>query len=88
MGKRMNPEFTKIHVEPKTHNISVTFRWHDGSEKIMSKDDLRFRLGNCAQVNESEDAYQLAILNIEKVEAFLGMRSEFAKTLISLRNSI
>ena len=43
----MNPEFTKIHVEPKTHEISVTFRWHDGSEKILSRDDLRFRLGNC-----------------------------------------
>jgi len=84
----MNPEFTKIHVEPKTHEISVTFRWHDGSEKILSRDDLRFRLGNCAQVNESEDAYQLAIQNIAKVEAFLGMRAEFAKTIISLRNSI
>ena len=41
-----------------------------------------------AQVNESEDAYQLAIQNIAKVEAFLGMRAEFAKTIISLRNSI
>ena len=49
----MNPEFTKIHVEPKTHKISVTFKWNDGSEKILSHDDLRYRLGNCSEVNES-----------------------------------
>ena len=71
----MNPEFTKIHVEPKTHKISVTFKWNDGSEKILSHDDLRYRLGNCSEVNESEDAYQLAIKNVEKVQAFLGLRT-------------
>ena len=59
----------------KTHKISVTFKWNDGSEKILSHDDLRYRLGNCSEVNESEDAYQLAIQNVEKVQAFLGLRT-------------
>ena len=84
----MNPEFTKIHVDRKTHEVNVTLKWHDGNEKVYSSEDLRYRLGNCAEVNESEDAYQLAILNIAKVEAFLGMRTKFAKALISLQNTI
>jgi|TARA_Y100000296_G_scaffold85889_1_gene123919 hypothetical protein len=84
----MNPEFTRIHVDRKTHEVSVTLKWHDGSEKVYSSEDLRYRLGNCAEVNEDQDAYQLAILNIKKIEAFLDMRSQFAKTLISLQNSI
>ena len=83
----MNPEFTKISVEPKTHKISVTLKWHDGSEKILSQDDLRYRLGNCSNVNENEDAYQLALQNIAMVEAFLDNRTAFGKWLVSLNKS-
>ena len=81
----MNPEFTKIHVDRKTHEVNVTLKWHDGNEKVYSSEDLRYRLGNCAEVNESEDAYQMAIQNIAHVEAFLDSRSAFAKALVSLR---
>jgi hypothetical protein len=88
MGEnKMNPEFTKISVEPKTHKINVTLRWHDGSEKILSQDDLRYRLGNCSQVNENQDAYQLALQNIAMVEAFLDNRTAFGKWLVSLNKS-
>ena len=86
-GNKMNPEFTKIRVEPKTHKISVTLKWHDGSEKILSQDDLRYRLGNCSQVNENQDAYQLALQNIAMVEAFLDNRTAFGKWLVSLNKS-
>jgi len=81
----MNPEFTKIHVDRKTHKVSATLKWHDGSEKVYTSEDLRYRLGNCAEVNESEDAYQMAIQNIANVEAFIEHRSAFAKALVSLR---
>ena len=83
----MNPEFTKIRVEPKTNKISVKLKWHDGSEKILSQDDLRYRLGNCSQVNENQDAYQLALQNIAMVEAFLDNRTAFGKWLVSLNKS-
>jgi len=80
----MNPKFTKIHVDQKTHEVKATLEWYDGSEKIFSLEDLRYRLGNCSEVNESEDAYQHAIQNIAKVEAFLYSRSEYGRYLVSL----
>ena len=79
----MNPEFARIKVEPKTQIVRATLRWNDGSEKVFSKDDLRYRLGNCSEVQENEDAYQLAIESIARVEALLEARSEFGKYIIS-----
>ena len=80
----MNPKFTKIHVDQKNHEVKATLEWYDGSEKVYSLEDLRYRLGNCSELNENEDAYQLAIQNIAKVEAFLYSKSEYGKWLISL----
>ena len=86
----MNPEFTKIHVDLKTNEVRATLKWQDGSEKKYSLDDLRYRLGNCSEVNEQEDAYQFAIQNIAKAEAFLNFRSKYGRYLISIpfRNAI
>ena len=83
----MNPEFTRIHVDKETHIVRATLKWNDGSEKVFSLDDLRYRLGNCSQVNENENAYQLAIQNVAMAEAFLTARESFGKWLISFNTN-
>ena len=68
--------------------MRATLRWNDNSEKTFSKEELRYRKGVCSEFNENEDAYQLAIQNIAKVEAFLKFQSEYGDRLISLGSVI
>ena len=84
----MNPELTKIRVEPKTLVPKAVLKYNDGSERGFILDELRYRLGNCSEFQEQENAYQLAINYLTIIKSFLNKgQVEFADYVITRYNN-
>ena len=84
----MNPDFVKVLIDQKTLTAKAVLKYSDGAEKGFVLDDLRYRLGNCSEFQEDENAYQLAINYIDVIDSFLeNGQIDFADYVVTRYNS-
>ena len=84
----MNPDLIKILIEPETLSSKAILKYNDNTEKVFELNDLRYRLGNCSEFQEKEDAYRLAINYLTVINSFLRKKQiEFANYIVVRYNS-